>query len=339
MVEPQMRTDWHGCYDDGWQGLIVPEAMAHPAKMARGLLTRIIRHGLDRGYWQPGDLIGDPFFGIGSTGIIGASYGLRVVGCELEEKFCALAERNFALHRRKWEACGDPMPVCIQGDSRRFAELVRPVAAVVTSPQFLDTYTRGGATIEGRHHQVAWAQRQGGPEHRATYGQTPGQIGSLPAGDLAAVVTSPPWEDQLNNHDKTWTPPHETTGSYQADYGNGPDQIGNDSGETYWQAMCQVYEQVRLALRPGGVAAIVVKDYVKAGKRVPLCDQTCMLLGSLGFTVFERTRAWLVKTDSHPSLFGGEVTKTKERKSFFRRLAEKRGSPRIDFEEVIWARK
>ena len=27
----------------------------------------------------------------------------------------------------------------------------------------------------------------------------------------------------------------------------------------------------------------------------------------------------------------------KERKSFFRRLAEKKGSPPIDWEEVIWA--
>jgi macrodomain Ter protein organizer (MatP/YcbG family) len=32
-------------------------------------------------------------------------------------------------------------------------------------------------------------------------------------------------------------------------------------------------------------------------------------------------------------------TKRTERKSFFRRLAEKNGSPAIDWEEVVWARK
>jgi hypothetical protein len=35
----------------------------------------------------------------------------------------------------------------------------------------------------------------------------------------------------------------------------------------------------------------------------------------------------------------GRATKTKERKSFFRRLAEKKGSPRIDWEEVLFVHK
>jgi len=26
----KMMGEWHNCYDDGWQGLIVPEAFAHP---------------------------------------------------------------------------------------------------------------------------------------------------------------------------------------------------------------------------------------------------------------------------------------------------------------------
>jgi hypothetical protein len=119
-----------------------------------------------------------------------------------------------------------------------------------------------------------------------------------------------------------------------------PGQIGNEKSETYWNRMAVVYRQMWLALKPGGIAAIVVKDYCKGGKRVPLCDQTCQLLTALGFSVFERTHAMLVKEERHPDLFGGDehVRKT-ERKSFFRRLAEKKGSPRIDWEEVLWARK
>jgi hypothetical protein len=47
----------------------------------------------------------------------------------------------------------------------------------------------------------------------------------------------------------------------------------------------------------------------------------------------------LVKESSHTCLFGHEHVTRKERKSFFRRLAEKKGSPRIDWEEVIVVRK
>jgi hypothetical protein len=28
-------TEWQGCYDQTWNGYIVPEAYAHPAKFAR----------------------------------------------------------------------------------------------------------------------------------------------------------------------------------------------------------------------------------------------------------------------------------------------------------------
>jgi len=38
MEENQLEThkvkesvgEWHGCYEGGWQGIIVPEAFAHP---------------------------------------------------------------------------------------------------------------------------------------------------------------------------------------------------------------------------------------------------------------------------------------------------------------------
>ena len=46
--------------------------------------------------------------------------------------------------------------------------------------------------------------------------------------------------------------------------------------------------------------------------------------------------------DDHGSqldIFGGATPRRTERKSFFRRLAEKKGSPRIDWEDVIIMRK
>ena len=307
-----MQT-WHGCYEGGWNDLIVPEAFAHPAKMSYALLKRIVQFGLDEGFWRPGDTIGDPFGGIGTTAIVTSYYGLRSVSVELEPRFVALANDNFALHRRKWEALGQPMPVFLQGDSRRFADLVGQVAC-------------------------------------CTYVSSPGQIGRLLEGALDGCITSPPYAKQAHHGGDTPTAkgigrntreqrPTEANGNHNLTrtYGATPGQIDELEPETYWSACAQVYAQCRLALRPGGVMALVVKDYVRNKARVPLCDQTCTLLERLGFTVFLRVRAMLVKERVHAGLFG-EQTETKSRKSFFRRLCEKKGSPRIDWEEVIFSR-
>lgn len=121
-------------------------------------------------------------------------------------------------------------------------------------------------------------------------------------------------------------------------YGDTPGQIGRDSSETYWGAVKQVYGQCLLALRPAGVLCVVVKDHVRDRARVPLCDQTLRLLLFLGFEPVERIRAWLVEEKREAGLFGEVVTR-KSRVSFFRRLAEKRGAPAIEFEEVLVVRK
>ncbi len=76
--------------------------------MAYGLLKRIITFGLEQGFWTKDSVLGDPFFGIGTTGIVAAYNGLRVIGCELEPRFHALALENMKLHRHKWERIGCP---------------------------------------------------------------------------------------------------------------------------------------------------------------------------------------------------------------------------------------
>ncbi len=436
-------TDWTGCYDGGWKGLIVPEAFAHPAKFSYALIQRIMAHGLEQGYWRPGDTIGDPFGGVALGGISAGYAGLNWIGVELEPRFVKLGNENLALHRGNWcvLAAENGLRQCVQlvqGDSRNFAALVGECGAVVTSPPWQENLSldrpnaaerrqvareRGISNAEhvspiemeklGKRHEgdygtspgqigqlpagsldavitsppyaetgsggnmysgevdtTAWSDgrpRKMGPSmmHGDGYGQTEGQIGSLPVGDLAAVVTSPPYAKSMDSIEDADSRKERTNGFEcgQKDlrYGQNPNtflstdpsglnnderrevadknpQIGQLREETYWQAVAQVYAQCRLALRPGGIMALVVKDYVKNKARVPLCDQTCELLARLGFEVFERTRCWLTKETTHEDLFAGTVTKKKERKSFFRRLAEKKGSPRIDWEEVIWCR-
>ncbi len=370
--------DWHNCYEGRWDGgLLTPASMAHPAKMARGLLERILDHGLSQGYWHGGgeepSMLADPFGGVGTTGLLAAYRGMPSISVELEERFVALAQQNIDLHRRPLTHLGCPLPVIVRGDSRQFAETFTAsglgysadpanignlpagtLDGAVTSPPYAESNQdyRETAGSKRRLEEVGEPKYGCGlmrGKHGMTdgYGTTPGQIGALPAGQVEGVVTSPPYAGGGHHPDQmgAWggIAGRLTTGASETKEGHGygttPGQIGKDSGESYWQAVAQVYGQVYAALRPGGVMAVVVKDYVKQKQRVPLCDQTAQLLTSLGFTVFLRCRCWLVKEHRHPSLFGGEIVETTERKSFFRRLAEKKGSPRLDWEEVLWARR
>lgn len=460
-----MIEQWHGCYDDGWKGLITPESFSHPAKYSRGLIERIYRHCLDRGYLRKGDLVADCFGGIGTGGIMSAYAGLRWIGCELEPRFVEFAKANFALHASKLRQLGLPEPQIIQGDSRQFDRLVGQAVGVISSPPFTSpccqpvsgyggSCSRGGQGVRSEMRQVA-----GGPE--ANYGTSPGQIGSLPAGDVVGVIASPPYSDiaagqgGLNtkppkkpgqqsgrtptlasqNADQHYgategqigklppgdlsavvaSPPYaedevhgrpskmtegifkgrtaktglgdygKTEGQigrlkggqvdavcasppYATDvvhgghglklekfkdpkrvgvtshalgknemqrYGETEGNIGNGGQETYWQAVRDVYAACFRAIKPGGVMVLVTKNYVKARRIVPLSDDTVTLCQSLGFTLIERIQAMLVSETRHADLFQGEDVKRKERKSFFRRLAEKKGSPRIDSEDVL----
>lgn len=397
--------DWHGLYSGTWKGVITEESFTHPAKFASELARKMFRHGLERGFWKAGDLVGDPFGGIGGGGIWATWAGLRWIGVELEPRFVAMARDNFRLHERGWRQMRCELPTIVQGDSRMFAELVGgSIAGAVTSPPYGDQMDAGGPdtphpdgatrAMHGRKDRygstpgqisklsgivtsppysetlshgsgpVTERDLQGGKSLigiKAGYGSTPGQIGKL-----SGVVTSPPWENQEGaNAAKKHADPEavaekrsrqyasgEIGGNYASKeailkgliraneqvYGQSEGQLGNQSGDTYWQAMAQVYASVYQSLKPGGVMACVVKDYVKNKARVPLCDTTLELLISTGFEPIERCRAWLTKETREAGLHE-EIVTTKSRKSFFRRLAEKKGSPAIDWEEVLWIRK
>ncbi len=294
-------THWADCYDSSLKGLLVPAAFAHPAKMARGLTERIYAHGAALGYWKPGDWLVDPFGGVGTTGLIGAYRGYKVIGCELEPKFVALGNQNIDRHRQALAMLGHPAPLHVQGDSR---ELGAVVAAAI-----------GVATPMG-------------------------------------AITSPPYADSVNNAGKggiDWNKAgrpdrleasaarHGVQGDMSMAYGVSAGQLGAMDPNAYWVAVAAVYRHLFELLPAGGAAAVVVKDYVKNKTRFLLCDQTAELLAATGFNVSERCHASLVKTNTQPTLFGVDHTHTTDRKSFWRRLHEKKGSPAINYEVVIWA--
>lgn len=473
---------WEGCYDKSLTGYITSSAFAHPAKFSLGLIERILDHMLKRKWIKKGDLIGDPFAGVGVGGIAAAYRGLLYVGMELEPRFVEMAKTNFALHKARWrDAClGDS--TIVQGDSRRFherfmceaictsppfrdarsdttkagstkgggpcAERLHTVQAgtkygeeigqidnlksgsidsVITSPPYAETGGNGGGGINVKGYVPAdghkWTGDKPDPVGSRTYqgragkrdpasietlkqgridaiissppyadiaagagglntkpatkpgqqsgrsassasqtadqkyGDTPGQISKLEKGPVDAIVSSPPWEDNAEGGIKgskvNFVPTHgkghgSTLAARQKQlerdeakvYGDSEGQIGKLKAQTYWEAMRDVYSSALLALKPGGYAAIVLKDYAKDGKRVCLCDDTVKLLEHLGFVTVERIHAMLTRETVESDLFTGTTKTTRSKKSFFRRLYEKRpNSVQIDWEEVIICQK
>ena len=398
---------WHNCYDDSWKGIITPESFSHPAKMARGLTNRIFKHALSESWIKPGNVVVDPFGGIGSTGIIGAALGLRVVCVELEAKFVELGKQNFELNRKAFECSHfghSYLPQIIQGDSRKLSEVIAGADCVVGSPPFqgvnIDENILHGVKVN-RNTQCVRKNRpknigKGQKAQSLSYGQTPGQLGAMKPGSVEAIISSPPYAETAITHEGQSgnagspeiivkrkrdgygkysvspgnlgnlkpgevdsiisSPPFESSDNRGGtkmpdgyfnkvggigtsdDVGFSDDSLANNQGDTFWAAARQIVSECHKILKPGGHAIWVVKSFVRKGAIVDFPGDWRRLCEAEGFKTVHEHHAMLVKKTKHAGLFG-TITETKERKSFFRRLAEKKGSPKIDYEVVLCKRK
>lgn len=191
-----------------------------------------------------------------------------------------------------------------------------------------------------------WEKRK---EMGGRYGNEPGNLANLPDTDLDVAIrggaqadtgiTSPPFEAVLSDR------PSESivagglrmgASSMGDGYGNTEGQVGNQSGDDFWMASRMILENLFYVLKPGAHAVFVLKAYVKDGKLENFPEKWVRLAEAVGFRLEHWHRAHVVEDKgTQLDLFGGEVHKTVERKSFFRRLAESKGSPRIDWEDVV----
>lgn len=478
---------WFGCYANGWQeGELVADAFSHPAKMAKGLIYRIVSEGLKRGYWTKATTILDPFGGIGSTGLACAAFGIPAFLVELEPKFVALAEQTFALHRKSWDMLGLPHPRIVQGDSRRLREIVADANGSITSPPWTDIAIAAGdqAAHPGMKHRSGRPMNRDMP-NRANYrgdgyGTTPGQLGAMKEGSppVSAItsppyaesdpsashaqgtsrknpksknyrpvaerdwqeretprpyhaITSPPYgesEPQTGGNKGVWgqdakarvksdymhpsnpgnignlagitsppfsepstrdrrsvqdgsvanfmqrsytvdhqaadpaniarlpigavtSPPYENNnvnagnrprpelgknkGLAFKEYGESKGQLGNESGETYWEAVRTIYEQLYELFSPGSHAAIVIKAFVRNKKIIPLPQMTLDLLVDIGFAPVLWVDAKLTGEAIEPSMLAEVPGYQRKKASFFRRLHERKSPATAIDEEVI----
>lgn len=216
------------------------------------------------------------------------------------------------------------------------------------------------AAISSPPYEEARIGQESGQEHCGRgdqYGGTAGQIGAMRGDGYDAAVSSPPYEGALAQ-DNRRTPskvmlgigrntreqrPCEADGKLSLHgemYGQSDDNLGNSKGDDFWHAARQVVSETYAVLAPGAPAVWVVKAFVRNKEIVPFCDQWQALCEAVGFETVAIARAWLVEDYGMQTAMDGNHKKyRKERKSFFRRLAESKGSPRIDWEMVLIMRK
>lgn len=419
-----LQDTWSGLYRDGWQGLIVPEAFSHPAKFARGLIQHIYKHVREEGWLLPGQCVLDPFGGVSLGGLDAALHGYQHVAVELEAHFHRLAEANVALWAQRYAQLPQwRQPLCRQGDSRALSTVLQAADCLSASPPYADgcIHTTGQSATAIRQaarrmapHRGTWGTNQGGDSlsayshnpanlgnlppgdiaavvssppyaaalsgstnmddadraHRVAigknpdsagsgyprhYGDTPGNLATLPPGDIAAVVSSPPYASTLDHaHGNTqWTPermPQRSDGTRMrpgqsmpsqysdnpANLGNlAPDQLGNTHGTTFWEAARDILDQVYAILAPGAPAIWVTKQYVRNRALVDFPGDWRRLCEAVGFVTLHEHHALLSEEHgTQGDLWQGETRHRTKRTSFFRRLAEAKGSPEITHETV-----
>ena len=233
-------------------------------------------------------------------------------------------------HRNTLQALKKPMPVLWRHDARHMP--LHGAGAIVSSPPYAQQVHHNGGVDETKFKD---ANRSIGKHYQGGlggYGYHPAQLGNL-----RAVVTSPPFSNIEPYQDKAFrlNDGRKALPQGQDGYGSHLMQLGNDTGTDYWSAMDQVYRECARILAPVAPMLLVLKGYVQKGQYVDLPQQTAELLEQCGFRVVHWHYASLQSREAQLDIFGGETRR--ERKSFFRRLAEKNGAPPINHEVVLCA--
>ena len=219
------------------------------------------------------------------------------------------------------------------------------VDMVLGSPPFSQAQSGGGINKDkivrqkdGRVHAL------GNDGYNANMqGDSPGQLGSLPEGRFEAVVdgiiSSPPFSEDHSRQAKLkegWNKRGGDRFLKAQGFAKTEGNIAKEQGDTFWQAAREIVAECHAILKPGGHAIWVTKRFVRGGKIIPFSDQWQALCESVGFRLVCRHQAMLVKNHGHQeTIWDGTKQLRTERKSFFRRLAEKKGSPAIDWEDCL----
>jgi DNA modification methylase len=157
------------------------------------------------------------------------------------------------------------------------------IDAIITSPPYSEGIGHKAGENASREHAARLAMQ----EKYTNQMVSDGNIASLKYGEVDAVITSPPYEKTVKDHGKSdrankinIEKKNTSSFSYNAD---NPDNIGNKAKETYLEAMLKVYSEMFTVIKSGGIAAVIVKPFIRERKVVDLPFQTWLLMQKCGF--------------------------------------------------------
>jgi len=205
-----LTDDWHRCYGEGWQGIIVPEAFVHPAKFSRALIRRIYKHAFEKGWLKTSDTVLDPFGGVALGALEAMRRGLVWVGVELEDRFVQLGQANIDLWNQRYSKWmpGWGSAMIMRGDSRRLGEGLAQTSLCLSSPPYADTpiahIGQSGIGTGCRTQQEIKQRRKELARQNSSYGRysrNSANLGNLPdtGFEAAIAISSPPFEQSLTN--------------------------------------------------------------------------------------------------------------------------------------------
>jgi len=125
-------------------------------------------------------------------------------------------------------------------------------------------------------------------------------------GTIATIITSPPYEGSVGASNdpnrraermrragldpRTIVGGKARCGEIDWQYSENPENVGNLKGETYLEAMLKVYREMFKVLKPGGLAIIVLKNFIRNWKVIDLIGDTERLCKHVGFKLVKRIR-------------------------------------------------
>jgi modification methylase len=148
----------------------------------------------------------------------------------------------------------------------------------------------------------------------------------VPTEGVAAVLTSPPYIDQLGPPGRGRFSPFVRARMLQGpcrpsfapgSYGRGSENLGNLRGSAYWQAMRHVYTGCYQLLRPGGLLVTVLRPGRERHRLLPLHHETARLCQELGYELVDEVLAVFGRVVATE----GEAAHVVNHASFWRRLA------------------
>ena len=219
--------------------------------------------------------------------------------------------------------------------------------AAVSSPPFRQT--TGGTNVTSDSGPLADAalvhRHAAGNQAAQGYGAADGQLANMAEGEFDAAVTSPGYGGSELSTDKKFADAvaRDRRNSSHLDLSAdayGDENISGMNGDNFWSAAAVIVAQTYAALRVGSMAVWILKGFIRDGKLVDFPAQWRALCEAAGFVTLHEHHA-LLTTDHGTQLAhdGNHKHKRTERKSFFCRLAEKKGAPPIDYETIYCMQK